>query len=54
MASRSFDRRQLSRSKLELFLECPRCFYEDVALGNARPGPGPECPWCRYAAAWAG
>jgi hypothetical protein len=38
VASRSFDRRQLSRSKLDLFLECPRCFYDDVALGNGRPG----------------
>ena len=38
MASRSFDRRQLSRSKLDLFLECPRCFHEDVVRGNARPG----------------
>ena len=40
MASRSLTRRQLSRSKLDLYLECPRCFHEDVALGNARPsGP---------------
>jgi hypothetical protein len=40
VASRSLTRRQLSRSKIDLFLECPRCFYEDVALGNARPsGP---------------
>lgn len=27
----------LSRSKLELFLECPRCFYLDRRLGIARP-----------------
>ena len=38
MGSRSFDRRQLSRSKLELFLDCPRCFYEDVVRRNGRPG----------------
>ena len=38
MGSHSLNRRQLSRSKLDLFLECPRCFYEDVALGNGRPG----------------
>jgi hypothetical protein len=40
MARHSFDRRQLSRSKLDLFLECPRCFYEDIARRNGRPsGP---------------
>lgn len=34
------SRKQLSRSKLELYLECPRCFYDDVALGFGRPsGP---------------
>jgi len=38
MGKNSFDRRQLSRTKLDLFLECPRCFYEDVVLRNARPG----------------
>jgi len=38
VGSRSLNRRQLSRSKLYLFLECPRCFYEDVARGNGRPG----------------
>jgi RecB family exonuclease len=27
----------LSRSKLELFLECPRCFYADRVLGVPRP-----------------
>ena len=37
MASRSLSRRQLSRSKLELFRECPRCFHEDVVKGNRRP-----------------
>jgi len=31
---------KLSRSKLELFVECPRCFYLDRRLGIARPsGP---------------
>lgn len=30
----------LSRSKVELFLDCPRCFYLDRRLGVARPsGP---------------
>ncbi|MEK7607671.1 MAG: PD-(D/E)XK nuclease family protein [Patescibacteria group bacterium] len=28
---------KLSRSKLELFVECPRCFYIDNKLGVARP-----------------
>jgi len=30
---------RLSRTKIELFLECPRCFYLDRRLGVARP-PG--------------
>lgn len=30
---------KLSRSKIELFLECPRCFYLDRRLGTSRP-PG--------------
>ena len=30
---------KLSRSKIDLFLECPRCFYTDNKLGVARP-PG--------------
>lgn len=31
---------RLSRSKIELFNECPRCFYVDNKLGTARPrGP---------------
>ncbi|MFZ2500816.1 MAG: PD-(D/E)XK nuclease family protein [Minisyncoccia bacterium] len=31
---------RLSRSKIELFVECPRCFYLDNKLGTARPrGP---------------
>jgi len=29
---------RLSRSKIDLFLECPRCFYLDNALGTKRPG----------------
>ncbi|TSC85949.1 MAG: Uncharacterized protein G01um10148_857 [Parcubacteria group bacterium Gr01-1014_8] len=33
------DRFRLSRSKIGLFLECPRCFYIDNKLGTARP-PG--------------
>lgn len=27
----------LSRSKLELFIDCPRCFYADLKLGIKRP-----------------
>jgi hypothetical protein len=30
---------RLSRSKISLFLDCPRCFYIDNKLGTARP-PG--------------
>lgn len=33
------DRFRLSRSKIGLFLECPRCFYIDNKLGTPRP-PG--------------
>ena len=29
---------RLSRSKLDFFLECPRCFYVDNKLGTKRPG----------------
>ncbi|MBI2623510.1 MAG: PD-(D/E)XK nuclease family protein [Candidatus Liptonbacteria bacterium] len=32
---------KLSRSKVELFLECPRCFWLDVAKGIKRPPPAP-------------
>jgi hypothetical protein len=40
MARSSFERRQLSRSKVELYLDCPRCFHEDVVRRNPRPsGP---------------
>lgn len=35
----STDPFKLSRSKLELFTECPRCFYLDRRLGVGRP-PG--------------
>jgi len=30
---------KLSRSKIDLFMECPRCFYIDRRLGLGRP-PG--------------
>ena len=36
MAKESF---RVSRSKVDLFLECPKCFYLDRRLGVARP-PG--------------
>jgi len=29
---------RLSRSKIDLFIECPRCFYIDNVLGTKRPG----------------
>lgn len=32
---------KLSRSKLELFLECPRCFWLDRKKGLRRPPPAP-------------
>ncbi|HEX7724784.1 MAG TPA: PD-(D/E)XK nuclease family protein [Candidatus Paceibacterota bacterium] len=32
---------KLSRSKIELFLNCPLCFYVDNKLGVARPKPFP-------------
>lgn len=35
-STKPFD---LSRSKIELFIECPRCFYLDRRLGVSRP-PG--------------
>lgn len=37
--SKSEQSFSLSRSKIDLFLECPRCFYLDRKLGVARP-PG--------------
>ena len=36
---KSKDPYKLSRSGLELFMECPRCFYIDKRLGTGRP-PG--------------
>ena len=41
MTSRSQQRRQLSRSKIDLFVECPRCLYLDVARGIRRPSGPP-------------
>ncbi|MFA5090112.1 MAG: PD-(D/E)XK nuclease family protein [Candidatus Omnitrophota bacterium] len=32
---------KLSRSKLELFLDCPRCFWLDLNKGIKRPAPAP-------------
>lgn len=32
---------KISRSKIELFLECPRCFWLDVVHGVKRPPPAP-------------
>lgn len=32
---------KLSRSKIELFLQCPRCFWLDVKKGVKRPPPAP-------------
>jgi PD-(D/E)XK nuclease superfamily len=32
------DKWKLSRSKIDFFLECPRCFYIDNKLGTKRPG----------------
>ena len=36
---KSSDPFKLSRSKIDLFIECPRCFYYDRRLGIGRP-PG--------------
>ncbi len=41
MMSKSLKNRQLSRSKIELFIDCPRCFHADVALGSPRVGSLP-------------
>lgn len=35
------DAHTLSRSKIELFLQCPRCFYMESRLGLARPSTPP-------------
>lgn len=32
---------RLSRSKIDLFMSCPRCFYLDNKLGTKRPPPFP-------------
>ncbi|MBY0537842.1 PD-(D/E)XK nuclease family protein [Patescibacteria group bacterium] len=32
------DKWKLSRSKIDFFIECPRCFYIDNKLGTKRPG----------------
>ena len=32
---------KLSRSKIELFLDCPRCFWLDIKKGVKRPPPAP-------------
>jgi CRISPR/Cas system-associated exonuclease Cas4 (RecB family) len=32
---------KLSRSKIDLFVECPKCFYIDNKLGTKRPGGFP-------------
>jgi len=41
MPSHSRQRRQLSRSKIDLFVECPRCFWLDVGQGVRRPSGPP-------------
>ena len=35
------SRRQFSRSKLELWQDCPRCFFDDIVLGLGRPSGPP-------------
>lgn len=35
------DKWKLSRSKIDFFIECPRCFYIDNKLGTKRPGMPP-------------
>ena len=32
------DKWKLSRSKIDFYIECPRCFYIDNKLGTKRPG----------------
>jgi hypothetical protein len=41
MTTRSLNAKQLSRTKLDLFLECRRCFYDDVVAGHGRPSSPP-------------
>ena len=37
----TFNEFELSRSKIDLFLECPRCFYLDRRFGISRPSSFP-------------
>jgi len=37
----SLKRQQLSRSKIELFHECPRCFYDELVHNRRRPSTPP-------------
>ena len=40
MSARRPRKTELSRSRIELYLECPRCFYEELVNGVKRPrGP---------------
>lgn len=39
--NKSLQKRELSRSKLELYLDCQRCFYDEVVLGHKRIGTLP-------------
>jgi len=36
--SKSLENRQLSRSKIDLFIDCPRCFHAEVVLDFPRIG----------------
>ena len=48
--TRNLKRKELSRTKLELFCNCARCFYDDVALGLKRPSSPPfTLPVVRWA-----
>lgn len=38
---KSKDPFKISRTKIDLFVECPRCFYFDQRLGVTRPRPFP-------------
>lgn len=38
---KSKDPYKISRSKIELYTQCPRCFYMDVRLGLSRPSTPP-------------
>ena len=39
--SDSIEAMPLSRSKIDLFLQCPRCFYLDRKLGISQPSGAP-------------